>query len=497
MKRLACLAFLFAPTLALAQDALPPEAAAVQVNLDYVWIAVCAAMVFLMQAGFALLETGLTRAKNAANIIMKNVMDASAGAIVFFVVGFGLMFGPSAGGLIGTSGFGLTGLEGEASWTYLFFFFQAVFAATAATIVSGAVAERVNFAAYLVVSVVLCAFIYPIFGGWAWGSLFAGGGWLEGLGFHDFAGSTVVHSVGGWAALAGAIAVGPRADKYDETGAPREIPGHSLPLAALGVFILWFGWFGFNAGSTGAGSTALALIAVNTFLSAAAGALAAMAYTWVRGGMPDVGQTLNGVLAGLVGITAGCDVVAPIGALAVGGLAGVLVVVATGLLERRGVDDPVSAVAVHGVCGAWGTLAVALFASSGPSLAQFGVQAVGVGAAFAWTFPLAFGLFKLLDATMGLRIDRDVEQGGLDLHEHGTVAYPEFVPFSAATSASGDSFSFTTTSGDGAIVEPTLALTSSTALERPAPTPMPALNTPWLAAPPTWNAYDAARGGPG
>ncbi len=496
MKRLACLAFLLAPAIALAQsEPLAPEAATVQVNLDYVWIAVCAAMVFLMQAGFALLETGLTRAKNAANIIMKNVMDASAGAVVFFAVGFGLMFGPSASGLVGTGGFALTGLEGqEPSWTYLFFFFQAVFAATAATIVSGAVAERVNFAAYLVVSVVLCAFIYPVFGGWAWGSLFAGGGWLEGLGFHDFAGSTVVHSVGGWAALAGAIAVGPRADKYDARGEPREIPGHSLPLAALGVFILWFGWFGFNAGSTGAGSTALALIVVNTFLSAAAGAIAAMAYTWARKGMPDVGQTLNGVLAGLVGITAGCDVVGPVGALAIGGLAGVLVVVATGFIERRGVDDPVSAVAVHGVCGAWGTLAVALFASGGPSLAQFGVQALGVGAAFAWTFPLAFGLFKLLDATMGLRTDRETEDGGLDLHEHGTIAYPEFVPYASA-SASGGAMSFTTTSGDGAIAEPTLALASSTAVKRsaPAPRPTPALNAPWLPKPPTWSEYDAVE----
>ncbi|MEL6615499.1 MAG: ammonium transporter [Bacteroidota bacterium] len=475
------------PTVVLAQEAAPPEATSVQVNLDYVWIAVCAALVFLMQAGFALLETGLTRAKNAANIIMKNVMDASAGVLVFFVVGFGLMFGPSASGLVGTSGFALSGLEGqEASWTYLFFFFQAVFAATAATIVSGAVAERVNFAAYLVVSVVLCAVIYPVFGSWAWGSLFMGSGWLEGLGFHDFAGSTVVHSVGGWAALAGALAVGARAGKYDADGTPREIPGHSLPQAALGVFILWFGWFGFNAGSVGAGSTALALIAVNTFLSAAAGAVAAMAFTWVRSGRPDVGQTLNGVLAGLVGITAGCDAVLPGGALAVGALAGVLVVVATGVLERRGVDDPVSAVAVHGVCGAWGTLAVALFASGGPSLSQLGVQALGVGAAFVWTFPLAYGLFKVLDATMGLRIDRDVEHGGLDLHEHGTVAYPEFVPYTSA-SASGGGVAFSEPTGDGAVAEPVLTEPTTT---RSTPRVSDGeFSGAWLSVPPTWNEY--------
>ena len=502
MSRLVALTFLLLPSAALAQD-VPPEAAAVQVNLDYVWIALCAALVFLMQAGFALLETGLTRAKNAANIIMKNVMDASAGVVVFFLVGFGLMFGPSAGGWIGTSGFALTGLEGDPSWTYLFFFFQAVFAATTATIVSGAVAERVNFSAYLVVSVVLCAFIYPVFGSWAWGGLFAGGGWLEGLGFLDFAGSTVVHSVGGWAALAGALVVGARKGKYDADGTPRAIPGHSLPLAALGVFILWFGWFGFNAGSTGAGSTALAVIAVNTFLSAAAGALAAMAYTWVRGGRPDVGMTLNGVLAGLVGITAGCDAVLPGGALAVGAIAGVLVVVGAGALERRGVDDPVGAVAVHGVCGAWGTLAVALFAASGPSLAQLGVQAVGVGAAFAWTFPLAFGLFKALDAVMGLRIGEDVEHGGLDLHEHGTVAYPEFAPFAVSATAPvavGDgvlspALPTVTASAPPAASEalpPAAALTTATASEAAGR----ALDGPWLAAPPTWRGYgEAASGG--
>ncbi|MEM1054413.1 MAG: ammonium transporter [Bacteroidota bacterium] len=492
MSRLAVLAFLLLPSLALAQDA---DAATVQVNLDYVWIAVCAALVFLMQAGFALLETGLTRAKNAANIIMKNVMDASAGVVVFFLVGFGLMFGTSAGGWFGTSGFALTGVEGDTSWTYLFFFFQAVFAATAATIVSGAVAERVNFSSYLVVSVVLCAFIYPVFGSWAWGGLFAGGGWLEGLGFLDFAGSTVVHSVGGWAALAGAMVVGARSGKYAEDGTPRAVPGHSLPLAALGVFILWFGWFGFNAGSTGAGSTALAVIAVNTFLSAAAGAIAAMAYTWMRSGRPDVGMTLNGVLAGLVGITAGCDAVLPGGALAIGALAGVLVVVAANWIERKGVDDPVSAVAVHGVCGAWGTLAVALFAASGPSLAQLGVQALGVGAAFLWTFPLAYGLFKLLDATMGLRIGEDIEHGGLDLHEHGTVAYPEFVPFEASTLPTY------VYSGDGAST-PAPPVVSSSAREEEvaeavvaavpltsAPLSSVPLSGSWLSTPPTWDGY--------
>ena len=425
MRQLLALSLLLLPGLALAQDA-PSEAATVQVNLDYVWVVVAGALVFLMQAGFALLETGLTRAKNAANIIMKNVMDASAGAVVFFLVGFGVMFGTSAGGWIGTDGFALLGIEGqEASWTYVFFFFQAVFAATAATIVSGAVAERVNFKTYLIFSAIIVGLIYPVFGSWAWGGLFNGGGWLEGLGFLDFAGSTVVHSVGGWAALAGALVVGARAGKYDADGKPVAIPGHSLPLAALGVFILWFGWFGFNAGSTTAGSTGIAIIAANTFLAAGAGAVAAMAVTWVRGGMPDVAMTLNGVLAGLVGITAGCDAVLPVGALAIGLIAGVIVVFATEALEKV-VDDPVGAVAVHGVCGAWGTLAVAIFAADGFSLGQLGVQAVGVAAAFLWTFPVSYLVFKVLDATLGLRINEETETGGLDLHEHGTVAYPEF-----------------------------------------------------------------------
>ena len=425
MRLLVAFALLLLPRLVLAQEA--TDATAVQLNLDYVWVILAAALVFLMQAGFALLETGLTRAKNAANIIMKNVMDASAGAIVFFLIGFGLMFGPSLGGFIGTSGFALTGVEGQdPTWTYAFFFFQAVFAATAATIVSGAVAERVNFAAYLVFSVVIVGFIYPVFGSWAWGGLFNGGGWLESLGFLDFAGSTVVHSVGGWAALAGALVVGARAGRYDEDGNPVEMPGHSLPLAALGVFILWFGWFGFNAGSTTAGGTGIALIAANTFLAAGAGACGAMAITWFRSGMPDVGMTLNGVLAGLVGITAGCDAVLPIGAIGIGLVAGVLVVYATLWLERF-IDDPVSAVAVHGVCGVWGTLAVAIFAAEGFSLAQLGVQAIGVGAAFLWTFPISYALFSALKAVMGLRIDEETESGGLDLHEHGTRAYPEFL----------------------------------------------------------------------
>ncbi|WP_051141429.1 ammonium transporter [Salisaeta longa] len=433
---LCCAVLLFVPLAAHGAPQEAPEAAAVQLHLNYVWTILAACMVFLMQAGFALLETGFTRAKNAVNIIMKNVMDAGAGVIAFFLVGFGLMFGSSWGGLVGTTGFALQGLADAAStsWTYAFFFFQAVFAATAATIVSGAVAERIKFSGYLVFSIAITAVIYPVVGSWAWGGLLAGGGWLEGLGFIDFAGSTVVHSVGGWAALAGALVLGPRAGAYDAAGRPRDIPGHSLPLAALGVFILWFGWFGFNAGSTTAGTTSIALIALNTFLAAGAGAVGAMAYTWIVHGTPDAPMTLNGVLAGLVGITAGCAALAPAFALLSGAVAGVLVVIATQAL-RRIIDDPVGAVAVHGVCGVWGTLAAGLFASSGFSLAQVGVQALGALAAFLWTFPLSYGLFWTLDRTLGLRINGSLEDVGLDLHEHDVRAYPEFI---AARGETGD-----------------------------------------------------------
>ena len=397
----------------------------VQDNLNYVWTIIAACLVFFMQAGFALVETGFTRAKNAINIIMKNVMDVSAGSLAFFLVGFGLMFGTSAGGWIGTDGF-LLGEIGDYSveWSYTFFFFQAVFAATAATIVSGAVAERTAFNSYLIFSVIITAFIYPVFGSWAWGSLFNGDGWLEGLGFIDFAGSTVVHSVGGWAALAGALVVGPRTGKYID-GKPQLIKGHSMPLAALGVFILWLGWFGFNAGSTTTGDTSIALIALNTFLAAGAGATAAMFTTWLTNGKPDGAVTLNGVLAGLVGITAGCANLSPGFALLTGAIAGILVHFSMKFLEKK-VDDAVGAVSVHGVCGAWGTLAAGLFDMGGFSLSVVGVQFIGIAAAFLWTFPVSYLLFKLINAVLPLRVDEKLEEVGLDIHEHDAEAYPEF-----------------------------------------------------------------------
>lgn len=430
MKKITTLMFLTATLSAslLAQDS---EAATVQDNLNYVWTIIAACMVFFMQAGFTLLETGFTRAKNALNIVMKNVMDVSAGGLAFYFIGFGLMFGTTAGGWIGTDGFALSERgDYSAEWSYTFFFFQAVFAATAATIVSGAVAERTSFKAYLIFSVLITAFIYPVFGSWAWGSLYNGSGWLEdvsGYALIDFAGSTVVHSVGGWAALAGALVVGPRVGKYVET-VPQEIKGHSLPLAALGVFILWLGWFGFNAGSTTTGDTSIALIAINTFLAAAAGATAAMLITWFTTGKPDGAVTLNGVLAGLVGITAGCANLSPGFAILTGALAGILVYYSMKFLEKY-VDDAVGAVSVHGVCGAWGTLAAGMFNTGDLfNLEQIGVQMIGIGAAFAWAFGVSYIVFKLIDVVTPLRVSEDLEEKGLDIMEHDAESYPEFIP---------------------------------------------------------------------
>lgn len=409
----------------------PAAAEALQTNLDFVWMIVAACLVFFMQAGFALLETGFTQAKNAVNIIMKNVMDASAGVLVFFCIGFALMFGSSWNGLVGTGGFFLTGLEGQStSWTYGFFFFQAVFAATAATIVSGAVAGRVKFIGYLLFSVTITGIIYPVFGAWAWGGLFNGSGWLEQLGFIDFAGSTVVHSIGGWAALAGALVVGPRLGKYDKDGTPQDLPAHNMPLAALGVFILWLGWFGFNAGSTTAGTTDIALIAMNTFLGAGGGAVAATIVSWMRSGAPHASMALNGILGGLVGITAGCATLTPGFAILTGLVAGVIVVYATIGIEKIA-DDPVGAVAVHGVCGAWGTLAAGLFNVGGFSLAQVGVQLVGIGAAFSWAFPMSYLAFTAADALVGVTLSEYAEEKGLDRHEHEMAAYPDFADVQA------------------------------------------------------------------
>ena len=417
----------------------PAEApeSATKFNLDVVWTCIAAFMVFFMQAGFAMVEAGFTRAKNAVNILMKNLMDFSVGTIAFLFVGFSLMFGVS-NGFCGWSSelFGMSGVADNTSWDWSFLIFQTVFAATAATIVSGAMAERTKFTSYLVYSVFITLLIYPIFGSWAWGSLLRGGGWLENMGFCDFAGSTVVHSVGGWLALAGAIVLGPRLGKYGPDGKPKAIMGHNLPIAALGVFILWFGWFGFNPGSTTAAGGDIGYIAVTTNVSAAAGAIVAMIVSWVMFKKADASMSLNGALAGLVGITAGCATVSPLGALAIGTVSGVLVVFSVVVIDRvLKIDDPVGAVSVHGVCGAWGTLACGLFNIEGGlfyggGMSLLGTQIVGVGAAFAWAFGLGLVLFLGIKYTIGLRVSKDEELRGLDVGEHGMEAYAGFQIFS-------------------------------------------------------------------
>ncbi|MCP4453206.1 MAG: ammonium transporter [Planctomycetes bacterium] len=405
-----------------------------QTNINIVWTCIAAFLVFFMQAGFAMVEAGFTRAKNAVNILMKNLMDFSVGTVAFALVGFGLMFGAS-NGFFGTTHFGLTDMGDDTSWSWTFLIFQTVFAATAATIVSGAMAERTKFVSYLVYSVFITVLIYPIFGSWAWGSLLDGGGWLENLDFLDFAGSTVVHSVGGWLALAGAIVLGPRIGKYGPDGKPKAIIGHNIPLAALGVFILWFGWFGFNPGSTTTGDGTIGYIAVTTNIAAATGAIIAMTVSWIVLKKPDVSMALNGALAGLVSITAPCDAVSPLAAAIIGGVGGTLVVFSVlfidGVLK---IDDPVGAVSVHGVCGAWGTISCGLFNLEkglfyGGGAHQLGVQLVGVGAAFVWAFGLGLILFNVIKATIGLRVTPDEESKGLDIGEHGVEAYTGFQIF--------------------------------------------------------------------
>ncbi|MGM0645239.1 MAG: ammonium transporter, partial [Thermodesulfobacteriota bacterium] len=373
--------------------------------------------------------------------------DFSAGSVIFFLFGFAFMFGTDMSGLLGGSGFALSGIDAttpDGQWTLTFWFFQSVFAATAATIVSGGVAERTKFPAYILISILVTGLIYPVSGHWAWGSLWlgeAGAGWLEGLGFADFAGSTVVHSVGGWIALAGAIVVGPRLGKYTKDGAVRAIPGHNIPLAGLGVFILWFAWFGFNAGSTTTADGTIGYIAANTSLAAGTGALGAMIMAWLRFGKPDATMSLNGILAGLVGITAGCYELAPLGAMLVGLGSGILCILSVEFIDKvLKVDDPVGCVSVHGTCGAFGTLCVGLLAAPGyggltglfygGGVDQLGIQALGVAAVFVWAFGIGFVAFKIVDAIVGLRVDEDEERKGLDITEHGMESYNGFQIFS-------------------------------------------------------------------
>ncbi len=436
------IAIIYLPVFAFADE---PTAKSNAVAIDTVWTLVAAFLVFFMQAGFAMVETGFTRAKNACNILMKNLMDFSVGSIAFWLIGFGIMFGTDRFGLFGSNGFFLSAANpttGEGLWQFAYWMFQVVFAATAATIVSGAMAERTKFPAYLIYSFFVCALIYPIVGHWIWG-----GGWLSNKGMIDFAGSTVVHSVGGWAALAGAMLVGPRLGKYSKDGSSNAIPGHSIPLAALGVFILWFGWFGFNAGSTTSGTNlSIATIAVTTNLAAAAGAILAMFTTWIRFGKPDTSMALNGALAGLVAITAPCASVSALSAIIIGAIAGIIVVFSVEFIDKvLRVDDPVGAISVHGVCGAWGTLAVGLFAQAaygeasgagavnglffGGGLSQLFTQFIGVISVFAWVFGVALLLFYIIKVTVGLRVSDEEQLKGLDIGEHGMESYAGFQIF--------------------------------------------------------------------
>ena len=393
-----------------------------QVLLNIVWTMVGAFLVYFMQAGFAMVETGFTRAKNSGNILMKNMMDFVLGSIFFFIIGFALMFGGS-NAFIGTAGFFHPKSLADADGMFnglpigVFMIFQTVFCATSATIVSGAMAERTKFISYLIYSAAISVFIYPITGHWIWG-----GGWLSQIGFHDFAGSTAVHMVGGLCALAGAKMVGPRIGKYTKEGKPVAIPGHNLPLGALGVFILWFCWFGFNCGSTTAATYNLGDIAMTTNLAAAA-TLVTLIVTWVRYGKPDISMTMNGALAGLVAITASCDVVNDYEALFIGAVAGVVVVFAVEFFDKVvKIDDPVGAISVHGVCGALGTLFTGIFGEG----CSFITQLIGFVAVAAYTLILAFILFFVLKKTIGLRVTEKEEIDGLDMHEHGCSAYANF-----------------------------------------------------------------------
>jgi Amt family ammonium transporter len=432
------------PGVALAQDAEGPSTSDIQVLLDNVWILVAAILVIFMQAGFALVEAGMTRAKNVSNIMMKNLMDFCVGALVFFAVGYAIAYGgefTGVGEYIGGGGWFLMGDDVFSYGTldkFVFFTYQVAFAATAATIVSGAMAERTKFRSYVIYSAVISAIIYPIVVRWQWGGgwLFQGG--INDTPFHDFAGSSLVHMVGGVASVMGAYFLGPRIGKYDSNGKPRAIPGHNIPFAILGCFILLVGWYGFNPGSYLAADVAIGEIAVNTTLAGAAGAFIAMMVTWLKDGKPDVAMTGNGLLAGLVGVTAGCWVVDQLGAIIIGSVAGVLVVFSVIFFDRIRIDDPVGASSVHGVCGAWGTIAVGLFstmdAESSGGLVKEGLfygggadqliaQIVGVVAIAAFVAVTAGTLFFVLKKTVGLRVDAEEELEGLDIREHGVPGY--------------------------------------------------------------------------
>lgn len=409
-------------------------------SLDTVWVLVAAFLVFFMQAGFGMVEAGFIRAKNTCNILTKNFLDFCMASLGFFIVGYAFMFG-NGNGFIGTEGFFLAGLGDQTTNgipVYAFWLFQAAFCGAAATIVAGGMAERMKFTGYLIYSFLISALIYPVIGHWVWG-----GGWLSGRGFYDFAGSTVVHTTGGIAALIGTIILKPRDGKYSPDGRAKAITGHNIPLASLGVFILWFGWFGFNPGSTLGvhnGGFDIGRVAINTNLSAALGGIFAMLTVWKRFGKPDLSMAMNGALAGLVGITAPCACVDPWAACLIGAISGVVVVLGVELLDKLHVDDPVGAVPVHGMCGIWGTIAVGIFGKAslgtanngliyGGGISQLGVQILGSLSTVVFVLVGMGIVFKLIDVTIGLRVGRDEELRGLDIGEHGMEAYSGFQVF--------------------------------------------------------------------
>ena len=407
-------------------------------GLNTVWVLVGAFLVFFMQAGFGMVEAGFIRAKNTCNILTKNFLDFCMASLGFFLIGYGLMFG-DGNGFVGLKGWCLYGLEDKASGLplYAFWLFQAAFCGAAATIVAGGMAERMKFHAYLIYSFIISAFVYPIVGHWIWG-----GGWLSNMGFADFAGSTVVHSVGGFAALVGTTILKPREGKYAIDGRPNVLAGHNIPLASLGVFILWFGWFGFNGGSTLGVSdgSSISRVVINTNLAAALGGIAAMATVWKRFGKPDLSMAMNGALAGLVAITAPCAFVEPWAAIVIGIIAGYVVVRGVELLDKLQIDDPVGAFPVHGICGVWGTLSIGIFGKQALGLAnngfiyggnpmQLGIQIVGSVSSVVFVVVVMGIVFKLIDLTVGLRVSREEEMRGLDIGEHGMEAYGGFQIF--------------------------------------------------------------------
>ncbi len=424
-------------------DNLPDPAETVvelQNGINTVWMLLAAMLVFFMQPGFALVEAGFTRTKNTANILMKNFVDFTLGALLFWFIGFGLMFGD--GGFLGLPHLcSYSFWEGDGLPSAGFLVFQTVFCATAATIVSGAMAERTKFSMYLVYTIAISVCIYPISGHWTWG-----GGWLMndaedsfmmrtfGSAFHDFAGSTIVHSVGGWIALVGAAILGPRIGKYGKDGKSKAIPGHNLTIAALGVFILWFGWFGFNPGSQLAAATpddqlAISSVFLTTNLAACAGGFVALGLSWIKYGKPSLSLTLNGILAGLVGITAGCDAVPAWAAVCIGAICGAVMIYSVEFIDKvLKIDDPVGASSVHGVCGFLGTILTGLFATEGGLFlgggwGMFFAQLFGAVVVGCWAAGMGFIIFKVLDKVHGLRVEHRIEEEGLDIYEHGESAY--------------------------------------------------------------------------